>query len=317
MLSFLLFLLAVAPFMLPLGAVVQYSTLTPLDQAAYDSRVRIKAAAKTIHPQFFEQADTIGPAHVAYFDLFNKLTATPASTLLTGSYDLVDPDPETPTEAQTGITAYERGKIVAYMQAPATTMKVSLPEAMLRLIETNMGEGLDNAAAYYLYSALSVWTYGTVNGPLTAEQVLKNLAELEYRNIPRRAQDLYGAIISPYSKFDLFDDTDNLKGFVPVSMYANPALAFNFELGTWLGFRWAVGSSAYSATVSSVLYDYPLFFGANAFGQANGYAAQVVVSPGVTGLRRKTEVGWKAQRGYGVIDTTAVIQNKVQPTNLS
>lgn len=313
----LLLLLALLPFMGPLlGAVTQYSTLTTLDQAEYDSRVRIKAAALAIHPQFFEQANTIGPAHVAYFDIFDKLSSAVADTLLTGTYSLTDPDPDTPTESQVGITAYERGKLVAYMQAPAETFKVSLPEAMLRLIEINLGESLDVAAAYYLYSALSVWTHGTVTGPLTGGKVLEGLAELQNKNVATREQGLYAALISPYTKYDLFADTDNLKGFVPASRYANPDLAFNFELGTWLGFRWAVGSSAYHATVTGVLYDYPLLFGANAFGQANGYAPTVVVSPPYSGLRRKTEVGWKAQRGYGVIDSDNVIQLKVQPTNL-
>lgn len=297
--------------------ITSYSTLSDLDQARYDSRVRIKAAAKVIYPQFFEQANTIGPAHVAYFDIFSKLTATVASTLLTGTYDTSDPTPEDLSETQVGITAYERGKLVAYMQAPATTSTVSIPEAALRLIEINMGEGLDNAAAYYLYSALTTWTGGDIEGPATSDLILKILATLENRNIPRRSGNLYGAIISPFTKLDLFNDTDALKGFVPVSKYANPSLAFNFELGTWLGFRWAVGSSAYNATADEVRHDFPLFFGANAFGQANGYAPTVVVSPPYSGLKRKTEVGWKAQRGYGYIDSDAVIQCDVLPTTLA
>lgn len=296
---------------------VTYSALSNLDQARYDSRVRIKAAANVIYPQFFEQENILAPAHVAYFDIFTKLTSTPASTLLTGTYDTSDPTPEALSETQVPITAYERGKLVAYMQAPATTMTVSIPEAALKLIEINMAESLDNAAAYYLFSASTTWSDGDIEGPATNGLILKVLATLGNRNIPRRDAGLYGAIISHYTKFDLFGDTDQLKGFIPVSKYANAALAFNYELGTWLGFRWAVGSAAYSATVDEMTHDFPLFFGANAFGQANGYAVQVVVSLPYSGLKRKTEIGWKGQRGYGIIDTDASIQCDVIPSSMA
>lgn len=294
--------------------IVVYSTFTTLDQAYYDKRVRIKAAAKVIHPQFFEQADIIEKSHKGYFDLFNKLDATPATRLLTGTYDATDPTAETPTEAQVGITGYEYGNIVAYMQAPAATMTVSLNEASLRLIETNMAETLDNVAAYYLYAGTTA--FDTIAGPLSTEAILKVLAKLEDTNIPRRDSNLYGAIISPWTKRDIFGDADALKGFVPIAKYADPLAVFGYELGAYLGFRWTVGSSAYHATTDGVRYDYPLFFGANAFGQVNGYDPTVVVSPQTSGLQRKTELGWKAQRGYGVIDTDAVKRLSVQPTPL-
>lgn len=296
-----------------MGAVVQYSTLSDLDQAIYDKRVRIKAAAMVIHPQFFEQEDTVDRAHVAYFDMFDKLDAIPANRLLNA---LTDPDPETPTESQVGITAYEYGNIVAYMQAPALTMTVSLSEAMLRLIEVNMAETIDNVAAYYLYSAVSS-AYDTVAGPLTAATVIKVLTSLEDGNIPRREGNLYGAIISPYTKRDIFTDGDDTLGCIPISRYKDPSQSYNYELGTLYGFRWSVGASAYHATVTEERHDYPLFFGANAFGQANGYEVQVVVSPPVTGLKRKTEVGWKGQRGYGIVDADAVKQIDCKPTPLT
>lgn len=295
-----------------MGVVVQYSTFTTLDQAIYDKRVRIKAAAKVIHPQFFEQADTVDRAHVAYFDLFDKLDAVPANRLLNA---LTDPDPETPVEAQVGITSYEYGNIVAYMQAPALTMTVSLSEACQALIETNMAETIDNVAAYYLYSAATAWD--TIGGPATAGKIVEILTTLEDRNIPRRESNLYGAIISPYTKRDIFTEGEETPGFIPISRYADPTLAFNYELGTFLGFRWSVGASAYHATITEERHDYPLFFGANAFGQANGYDATVVASPDLTGLQRKMQVGWKAQRGYGIIDSTAVIQLDVKPTPIA
>lgn len=296
-----------------MGVVIQYSTLSNFDQAYYDKRVRIKAAAEVIHPQFFEQEDTVDKAHVAYFDMFDKLDATPANRLLNA---LTDPDPETPSETQVGITSYEYGNIVAYMEAPEGTMTISLSEAMLRLIETNMAETIDNVAAYYLYSAYGT-AWKTIAGQLTAGEILKILATLEDRNIPRRSGGLYGAIISPHTKRDVFAEGDDTKGFIPISRYKDPNLAFNYELGTLYGFRWASGSSAYHATVDAERHDYPLFFGANAFGQANGYDARVVVSPQLSGLQRKTEVGWKGQRGYGIIDAQAVIQVDVKPSPLT
>jgi len=293
-------------------AKMYYGNLTDLDQARYDAKVRIQAASLVIHPQFFEQEDTLADTHVAKFTIFTKLGSEPADRILTGSYDYSDPAHSSISTTQVTCTAYEYGNLLGYMRAPRQTSIINLDEATLKLISINLGESLDKAAAYRLYSAWST-PDETVGGPLTSSHVLDIARSLEDGNIPRREGNLYAAVISPFTKRDLFSENDSLKGFIPVAKYANPSLAFSYELGAWLGFRWVVGSTAYHATVDSQRHDYPIFFGANAFGQANGYNPYVVVNNPATGLRRLFEVGWAAQRGYSRIDTAASYQYDVIP----
>ncbi len=291
-------------------SVMGYSALSDLDQTKYNAKIRIKAAAMVLHPQFFEQANIEEKSRVATFTIFNKLTSTPAGTLLTGSYDLTDPTPETITDSQVSVTAYEKGNFVAPMQGIRTTGIIDVDDTMQQLIAINMAESLDNEAAYRLYSALSATE--TVNGPLDGDHVLDIARLLEDNSIPRRDGNLYGAVISPHTKRDLFGDA-SIKGFLARANYAHPELAFNYEIGAWYGFRWVSGPSAYHATVTGERHDYPIFFGANAFGQANGYAPELTVWLGRDALKRKLELGWKAQRGYSVLDTDAVQQYDVKP----
>lgn len=292
-------------------AVMGYSALSDLDQTKYNAKVRIKAAAMVLHPQFFEQENIEPKSRVATFTIFNKLTSTPAGTLLTGSYDLTDPTPETVTDSQVSVTAYEKGNFVAIMQGIVETAILDTVEAMHKLVAINLAESLDNEAAYRLYSALTATE--TIGGPLDVDHVLDIARTLENNSIPRRDGGLYGAVISPYTKRDLFSDVSKLHGFMDVSKYAHPELAWKYELGNWLGFRWVSGPSAYHATVEALRHDYPIFFGGNAFGQANGYAPELTVWYGRDALKRKLELGWKAQRGYGPLDPDASIQYDVVP----
>lgn len=289
-----------------------YTALTDIDVARYNAKVRMKAAALVLHPQFFEQENIEPKSRQAVFTVFDKLTATPSGTLLTGTYDLTDPTPETMTDSQVTITAYEKGNAVAAMQGIRTTAILDVVEAMQLAISVNMAESLDNEAAYRLYSALTATA--TNAGPLTADDVLAIARTLEDNSVPVREGGLYAAVISPYTKHDLFSDVSTIRGFLPVAQYTNPALAFGYELGAWRGFRWISGPSAYHATVAGQRHDYPIFFGAGAFGQANGYGPEIVIWEGRDMLKRKLEIGWKAQRGYGVINSDKCIQYDVIPS---
>jgi len=289
------------------------STLTDLDKAKYDSRIRIKAAAEVVHPQFFTPENTVDPAHVAYFNLFDNLDSTPATRLL---HITDDPTPESLSQSLVGITAYEFGNLVARMQALSATTYIKLDDAMLSLITTNLAQTLDKAAAYYVYSALTPWTGGVLAEPISPEVIMAVAASLEEDSIPRMASGLYSMIISPLTKADIFANADQTKGFIPVSKYTNATPLYNFEIGAYLGFRVVCSPNAYHATADGVRHDYPLFFGGNAFGQANGYAPEVVVTI-LDALKRRLNIGWKAQRGYGVVNSTAVYMLDVQPTALA
>lgn len=280
-------------------AIVGYSALSDLDRAKYNSKVRVLAAHLALHPQFFVQENIEPRSHAAVFTMFDKMTAAVASTNLTTSYSLTTPDPVTIVESQLTVTAYEYGATTCRAQGIGTTAILDLAEAQSSIVAINMAEGLDNQAAYYLYGGLTATE--TLSGPITWEQVLKTARDFEDTPVPKYGDGLYGAIISPMTKFDLFGDADSLKGFIPVSKYTNPELVYNYELGARFGFRWAVGGSAYHATSDGARHDYPLFFGAGAFGQANGYDPEMVITNGLDALQRFTYVGWKAQRGYGII----------------
>ena len=293
-------------------AVMGYTALADVDVARYNAKVRLQAAALVIHPQFFEQENVEGKTRQAVFTIFDKLTSTPSGTLLTGTYDLTDPTPETMTDSQVTVTAYEKGNAVAAMQGVRETAILDVVAAMQMAIAVNMAESLDNEAAYRLYSALTATK--TLAGPMTPAEVLVIARTLENNSVPVRDGGLHAAVISPYTKHDLFSDVSNLIGFLPVAQYTNPALAFGYELGAWRGFRWVSGPSAYHATVTGQRHDYPIFFGAGAFGQANGYDPEIVINNGTRDLlQRVLEIGWKAQRGYGVINSNHVIQYDVIP----
>ena len=292
-------------------AVMGYSALSELDITRYNSAIRIMAAQLVLHPQFFAQEDIEPKSHAAVFTTWDKASAAVADTLLTGTYDLTNPDPTTLTESQKTVTAYERGKVTASMQGVRATAILDVAEAQKSIVAINMAEGLDNAAAYGIYGALTV--EDTLVGPLTWGHVLKTARDFEDA-VPKFGDGLYGAIISPFTKFDLFGDADMLKGFIPVTKYTNPELVYNYELGARYGFRWTVGGSAYHATTDQVRHDYPVFFGPGAFGQANGYDPEMVIKFGLDTMDRILYVSWKAQRGYGVINTSYARNYDCVPT---
>jgi N4-gp56 family major capsid protein len=295
-----------------MGDIAVYATLADVDKAKYDAKIRIKAATKVVHSQFFEQGDISEESHVAYFTVWSKLDSTPTTRLLSTT---ADPDPETLADTQVGITAYEYGNLVASMQALRKTAILNVVAAKEQLISINLAETIDRVIAYRLFSALAAPSGWKANaGALGADMILKVGTTLMNQSAPPRAGDLYSAIISPFTYRDIFADTDQLKGFVSVAKYADPAAAYNFEIGAFMGFRWVWSPFAYNATVDSVRHDYPLFFGANVFGQANGYDPEITVWQGRDALKRKLEIGWKAERGYGVIDTNNVIELDIQPT---
>lgn len=279
-------------------AIMGYSALSDLDRAKYNSYIRIKAAALTLHPQFFEQKDTEGASRQAVFTVWDKMGATPTDTLLTGTYDLTNPDPTTLTESQVTVTAYERGRVTCSMQGIRTTAILDVAESQKQIVAINMAEGLDNAAAYGIYAALT--PEEAVGGALDWARVLKTVRDFADNNVPKR-DGLYAAVISDFTKHDLFGDPDALKGFIPATKYTNPELVFNYELGARYGIRWTVGSAAYHATVTGDRHDYPIIFGAGCFGQANGYDPEMVVKYGFDTMDRTLYISWKAQRGYGVI----------------
>jgi hypothetical protein len=295
-----------------LGAISGYSALSDLDRARYNSKVRVLAQHLALHPQFFTQENIETRIKAAVFTVFDKISAAVADTLLTGTYDLTTPDPTTITESQVTVTAYERAKITCRAQGIATTGILDLADAQYQIVAINAAEGLDNAAAYAIYGSLA--PTDALEGPLAWKQVLETMRDFENTPVPKFGDGLYGAVISPMTKFDLFGDPDVLKGFVPVSKYTNPQDVYNYEFGARFGCRFAVGGSAYHATVSNKRHDYPLFFGAGAFGQANGYDLEMVITNGLDALQRFTYVSWKAQRGYGVIVPTYARNYDCVPT---
>jgi N4-gp56 family major capsid protein len=299
-------------------AIVGYSALSDLDRAKYNSEVRILAASKVLYPQFFAQKNIEPQSHTAVFTIWNKLAATPSDTLLTTSYSITNPTPTTTTEAQVTVTAYEYGNSVCSAQAINYTGIVDVVEAHKQLIATNLAEGLDNVAAYYVYAGNTVAAGDAVSGPLTTNMVWKAARDFENTPVPTFGDGLYAAIASPMTKYDMFDSSD-IKGFIPLQKYTHPELAYKNEIGAYGGFRWAVGPSAYHATVASERHDYPVFFGPDAFGQANGYDPEIVIHGSANGnsldaFDRFYYIAWKAQRGYNVICTTYARQFDVVPT---
>ena len=293
-------------------SVMGYTALADVDQTRFNAKIRTAAAAMVIHPQFFEQENIEEKSRVATFTIWDKLSSGATDHLLTGTYDLTDPTPETMTDSQISVTAYEYGNFLASMQGIRETAILGVVEVKNRLIAINAAETIDNICAYKLYSALTATE--TVAGPLDADHVLDIARALENGSVPTREAGLYAAVISPYTKRDLFAHTEDLKGFIDRANYANPDLAFKYELGTWYGFRWVSGPSAYHATVAGERHDYPIFFGMDAFAQANGYGLELTVWMGRDALRRKLELGWKIQRGYNVLNVAHVKQYDVKPT---
>lgn len=289
-----------------------YASLTDLDRAKYNAYVRTKAANIVIHPQFFEQENIMAQTHAAVFTMFEKLGATVSDTDLTTSYSITEPAATDISEAQVTITAYERGKTVATTKAIDYTSIVSLVDAKKDIIAINMAEGLDNAAAYGIYAALTA--YDTIGGPLTAEHIFKTARDFYDGSVPVRGDGLYGAVASAMTQYDIFSDP-TLKGFIPLKQYTHPELAYKMEVGAYGGFRWVIGPSAYHATVGGVRHDYPILFGSNAFGQANGYDPEIVVKAGTLDrMGRFNYLSWIAQRGYGVVCSSYVRQYDVVPT---
>lgn len=292
-------------------AIQGYTALSDVDRERYNTYVRIKAAQRVIHPQFFEQANIEERTHKAVFTTWNKLTATPTATLLTGTYDITNPTPAAFTEAQVTITACERGNIIATSQAVDYTSILDLVEVKKQLIAINAAEGLDNAAAYAIFSGLSA--YEAIGGPLNADRMFKTARDFADGNVPTREDGLYACIMTAFTQYDILGDEDKVRGFIPVMKYTNPQAAYRFEVGAYAGHRIVMGSAAYHATVTGVRHDYPLFFGANAFGQANGYPLEMdaVVNDD---MKRFIKVFWKTQRGYGVVDTDYVRMYDATPS---
>jgi N4-gp56 family major capsid protein len=288
-----------------------YASLSDLDRAKYNAKVRVAAANIVIYPQFFDQEDIMPKTHAAVFTVFAKLSAAVADTDLTTSYAITEKAATDISESQVTITAGEMGNTVATTQAIDYTSIVDLAEAKNLIVSINMAEGLDNKAAYMVYAALT--SNDSLEGPLTGTQVFKTARDFYDGSVPVRGDGLYGAICSAMTQYDLFSDP-TLKGFVPLKLYTHPELAYNMEIGAYGGFRWVVGPSAYHATVSNARHDYPLFFGAGAFGQANGYDPEMVIENSLDRMHRFHYVSWKAQRGYGVINSSYVRQYDVIPT---
>ena len=286
--------------------------LTQLDVARWNTEIRIKAAAAVIHPQFFEGKNAVNEAHTAYFNVWDNITADATTNLL--SSEVSDEANTAVTQTRVGITSYEYGKVVARSQALQATGIIDAEKSLIELIRINMGRTLDNAAALRTYSAMTTWANGTLAGPITPDLITAVVADLEDNGVPRNG-GTYTAIISPLTKRDLFSSED-LKGYIPLGKYSDPTGVFNYEVGAYLGLRWVVGSSAYHATSEEIRHDFPLFFGANAFGQANGYNPEVVFSI-LDALKRVLKIGWKAMRGYGPVDTGTIRQLDILPTPLS
>jgi len=295
-----------------------YSTLSDLDVSKYNSDVRFMAAKMAIHPQFFTPQNTQGNSHAAVFTVFDKLDAAKTDIDLTTSYSDDDPSITNLSDSQATVTAYEWGNLVGRMQATKTSV-IDVDAALRQAISINAGEGLDNVAAYYIYNGLTTNAdFGTVNGPLGADRVDMAITTLKDTPAPPFPDGLYAAIISPRTERDLFGEGgDDPRGYIPVNTYANPDEVYNRELGSWMGIRWVSGSSAYHATSDGIRHDYPIIFGYNAFGMAMGYDLQIVVKVGQDKLDRLMTVGWKAQRGYGVIVSDYVVQFDCQPSNLT
>jgi hypothetical protein len=289
-----------------------YASLTDLDRAKYNSFIRVKAANIVIHPQFFEQENIMPKTHAAVFTVFEKLTATVAATDLTTSDSITEPTAADLSEAQVTVTAYEVGQTVGTTQAIDYTSIVELAEAKKLIVAINMAEGLDNCAAYRIYAALS--STAAVLGPLTSTMIFTTARDFYDGSVPVRGDGLYGAICSPMTQYDIFGDPDKLKGFVPVKQYTDGTILNKMEIGAYGGFRWSIGPSAYHATVDGSRHDYPILFGAGAFGQANGYDPEMVLEDANDVMHRFRYVSWKAQRGYGVICSSYVRQYDVVPT---
>lgn len=285
--------------------------LTDLDVARWNTEIRISAAAAAIHPQFFEGKNAVNEAHTAYFNVWDNITADPTTNLL--SSEVSDEANTAVTQTRVGIVSYEYGKVVARSQALQATGIIDAEKSLIELIRINLGRTLDNAAALRTYSALSTWASGTLAGPLTPDLITHVVADLENNGVPRNG-GTYTAIISPLTKRDLFS-SDDLKGYIPLGKYADPTGVFNYEVGAYLGVRWVVGASAYNATSDSIRHDFPLFFGANAFGQANGYDPEIVFTTS-DALQRVLKIGWKAMRGYGPVDAGNIRQLDILPTAL-
>jgi hypothetical protein len=293
-------------------AIQGYSALPDVDRARYDTYVRIKAAQRVLHAQFFDAKDIIEQTHQAVFTTWNKLTATPAATLLTGTYDITNPTPAAFTEAQVTITAYERGNIIATSTAIDYTSIISLVEVKKQLIAINAAEGLDNAAASNIYSAMAA-TAVPVGGTLVAQHLFQTARDFADGSVPTREDGLYACIMSPFTQYDILGDESKVRGYIPVSKYTNPSAAYRFEIGAYAGHRIVMGAAAYHATVDGVRHDYPLCFGANAFGMASGYPLQIVTVIN-DDMARFVKVSWKRQVGYGVVEIGYVRMYDVQPS---
>jgi N4-gp56 family major capsid protein len=285
--------------------------LSDLDVARWNTEIRIKAAAVAIHPQFFEGKNAVNEAHTASFNVWDNISANATTRLL--SSEVADPANVAVTQSKVSITSYEYGAVVARSQALQSVGIIDAEKSLIELIRINLGRTLDNAAALRTYSAMTTWANGTIAGPMTPDVITAVVADLEDNGVPRNG-GTYTAIISPLTKRDVFSSED-LKGYIPLGKYADPTGVFNYEMGAYLGVRWVVGSSAYHATSEEVRHDYPLFFGANAFGQANGYDPEVVFSI-LDALKRCLQIGWKAMRGYGPVDVGNVRQLDILPTAL-
>jgi hypothetical protein len=289
-----------------------YASLSDLDRAKYNAYVRVKAANLVIHPQFFEQENIMAQTHAAVFTMFEKLAAGVSDTDLTTSYSITEPAATDIAESQVTITASECGKTVATTKAIDYTSIVSLVDAKKDIIAINLAEGLDNAAAYGIYAALT--SAEEIAGVLTPTHIFKTARDFYDGSVPTRSDGLYGAICSAMTQYDLFDST-GLKGFIPLKMYTHPELAYKMEIGAYGGFRWVVGPSAYHATVLGARHDYPIMFGANAFGQANGYDPEIVIKAGTLDrMGRFNYLSWIAQRGYGVVCSSYVRQYDCVPS---
>lgn len=286
--------------------------LSNLDVARWNTEIRIKAAAMAIHPQFFEGKNVVDEAHTAYFNVWDNISSDPTTRTL--SSEVSDPSNVSVTQTRVSITATEYGAVVARSQALQSVGIIDVEKSLIELIRLNLGRTLDKVAAEDVYSAMTTWANGTVAGPLTPDVITAVIADLEDNGVPRNGET-YTGIISPLTKRDLFS-SDDLKGFIPIGKYADPSGVFNYEMGAYLGARWVSGSTAYHATSEGVRHDYPLIFGANAFGQANGYDPEVVFSV-LDALQRVLQIGWKTMRGYGPVDSDNVRQLDVQPTPLS
>lgn len=244
------------------------------------------------------------------------------------------PDPVQATWTTINIRVYQYGQWTDFTDIIETQAYDDVLGEYVRNFGETMGKTLDIVGRDFILAGVSQVQYGgnaatnaDLHGATTATksdyyfdsaEIQQAVNTFKRQDVKPYADGKYYAILHPDTVLDLFNDTDIKYAFKDAMQRGGGNPLFTGVLGDYMGVRFVETTHAPSVYVSTATqYDYvyrTMMFGSGAYAvsRLSALAAKTIIHPRGTGghvdpLEQKSQIGWKAALGAGVLDETAIL----------